>query len=154
MMHKLALFLACSWTLACLALTAPAQAQDKGLEDVWLEPATGMDFMRVAGGCFKMGCEGDACAADQRPAREVCVDSFYIGRHEVTQAQWTRVMGQNPSEFKLGDNYPVERVSWNEAQSFLRKLSDQSVGPYRFRLPTEAEWEFLFQRCGGAKGKG
>ncbi len=155
MIRKLPLLLACLWAALSLTLMAgPVLAQDKGIEDAWQERTTGMDFMRVPGGCFKMGCEGEGCTADQRPAREVCLDPFYVGRHEVTQAQWTRVMGQNPSEFKLGDNYPVERVSWNEAQNFLRKLSEQSPGPFRFRLPTEAEWEYLCQRCAPSKDSG
>jgi formylglycine-generating enzyme required for sulfatase activity len=142
--------------LTATLAASPAQAQDPGLEDAWQESYTGMDFVRVPGGCFKMGCEGANCPADQVPAREVCVDPFYAARTEVTQGQWTRVMGQNPSEFKLGDNYPVERVSWNEGQQFLRKLAESSPGPYRFRLPTEAEWEYLCQRCpvpGAAKSK-
>jgi len=64
---------------------------------------------------------------------------FYIGKFEVTQAQWRAIMGSNPSNFK-GDNLPVEMVSWNDAQEFLTRLNQQTGRNYR--LPTEAEWEF------------
>lgn len=66
---------------------------------------------------------------------------FYIGKYEVTQAQWQAVMGNNPSHFKNRDNCPVESVSWNDVQEFLDKLNDRNDG-FRYRLPTEAEWEF------------
>jgi hypothetical protein len=65
--------------------------------------------------------------------------SFYIGKYEVTQAEWQKVMGNNPSNFK-GANRPVEQVSWNDVQEFLRKLNALTGG--NFRLPTEAEWEY------------
>ncbi|GHT46044.1 hypothetical protein AGMMS49965_23390 [Bacteroidia bacterium] len=64
---------------------------------------------------------------------------FYIGKYEVTQAQWMEVMGNNPSRFQ-GTNYPVENVSWNDAQAFIAKLNEKSDKEYR--LPTEAEWLF------------
>lgn len=66
---------------------------------------------------------------------------FYIGKYEVTQAQWQAVMGNNPSHFRNCDNCPVESVSWNDAQEFLDKLNDRNDG-FRYRLPTEAEWEY------------
>jgi hypothetical protein len=65
--------------------------------------------------------------------------NFYIGKYEVTQAEWQKVMGNNPSNFK-GANRPVEQVSWNDVQEFLRKLNALTGG--NFRLPTEAEWEY------------
>ncbi|GHT20022.1 hypothetical protein AGMMS4957_05690 [Bacteroidia bacterium] len=64
---------------------------------------------------------------------------FYIGKYEVTQAQWMEVMGNNPSQFQ-GSNYPVENVSWNDVQVFITKLNAKSGRQYR--LPTEAEWSF------------
>ena len=66
--------------------------------------------------------------------------TFELGKYEVTQAQWEAVMESNPSEFKGGDR-PVERVSWNDAQEYLSKLTARNDG-YRYRLPTEAEWEY------------
>jgi eukaryotic-like serine/threonine-protein kinase len=73
------------------------------------------------------------------PQHRVSVPSFYMGRFEVTQAQWQAVMGNNPSSFK-GENRPVERVSWNDAQEFCKKLSQRTGRTYR--LPSEAEWEY------------
>ncbi|MDT8288050.1 MAG: formylglycine-generating enzyme family protein, partial [Elusimicrobiales bacterium] len=79
------------------------------------------ELVDVPGGCYRMGAnDGDS---DERPVHEVCVDGFAIGKYEVTQGQWQRIMGNNPSSFKKGDNYPVERVSWNDAQEYLRKLN-------------------------------
>src|SRR5205085_7298479 len=65
--------------------------------------------------------------------------AFYMGKYEVTQAQWRAVMGTNPSSSK-GDYLPLESVSWDDAQEFCRKLS-QMTG-HEYRLPTEAEWEY------------
>ncbi|MDR1416960.1 MAG: formylglycine-generating enzyme family protein [Prevotellaceae bacterium] len=67
------------------------------------------------------------------------LSDFYIGKYEVTQAEWQAVMGSNPSNFK-GANRPVEKVSWDDVQEFLRKLNAKTGG--NFRLPTEAEWEY------------
>jgi formylglycine-generating enzyme required for sulfatase activity len=68
------------------------------------------------------------------------VDGFWIGKFEVTQGQWQKIMGNNPSTLKEGDNYPVEEVSWSDCQEFIEKLNRKSS--YSFRLPTEAEWEY------------
>ena len=78
---------------------------------------------------------------------------FYIGKYEVTQAQWNVVMGNNPSRFK-GDNRPVESVSWHDAMAFCEKLNDYGYAPrgYKFTLPTEAQWEFAAR--GGNLSKG
>lgn len=66
---------------------------------------------------------------------------LYMGKYEVTQSQWQQVMGNNPSYFKDCANCPVEQVSWEDAQEFLDKLNDANDG-FRYRLPTEAEWEY------------
>ena len=76
---------------------------------------------------------------DEKPVHRVCLSAYKIGKYEVTQAQWQKVMGNNPSQFK-GGSKPVEQVSWNEVQSFIRKLNQQTGQHYR--LPTEAEWEY------------
>lgn len=106
-----------------------------------------ISMVYVSGGTFTMGCtseQGSDCSDDEKPAHSVTVSSFNIGKYEVTQAQWKAVMGasaslSNPSYFK-GDNLPVEYVSWNDIQTFITKLN-QMTGK-RYRLPTEAEWEF------------
>ena len=77
------------------------------------------------------------------------VGGFWIGKYTVTQGQWQKVMGNNPSGFKKGDNYPVETVSWDDAKEFIRKLNGKSG--YTFRLPTEAEWEYAARSGGKAE---
>ncbi len=122
---------------------APAAGEPRAGE-IWTEPATGMEFAWVPGGCFSMGSAsgGD----DEKPVHEVCLDGFWMGRTEVTQGQWERIMGSNPSYFKAGDSFPVETVSWAEAREFITRF--KVVGRGGFRLPTEAEWEYA-ARSGG-----
>ena len=116
--------------------------------ETWREPVTGMEFVWVPGGCYEMGCGGwtSECEKDEKPVHKVCLDGFWIGKYEVTQGQWKKVMGNNPSLFKYGDNYPVERVSWYGAQEYMQSLSRRTG--LKFRLPTEAEWEYA-ARSGG-----
>jgi formylglycine-generating enzyme required for sulfatase activity len=83
---------------------------------------------------------------DERPVHEVCLDGYWMGKYEVTQGQWIKVMGNNPSYFKLGDDYPVEQVSWNDIMEFIKKINDGSS--MTFSLPTEAQWEYA-ARSGG-----
>jgi formylglycine-generating enzyme required for sulfatase activity len=110
-----------------------------------------IEFVKVTPGEFIMGCStGDeACDADEKPAHRVQITKvFEIGKYEVTQAQWQAVMGSNSSTIK-GDDRPVETVSKDEAQGFLARLNARNDG-YRYRLPTEAEWEYA-ARAGGAQ---
>jgi formylglycine-generating enzyme required for sulfatase activity len=93
----------------------------------------------VQGGCFWMGTQIPDYANAQ-PVHEVCLDGFYISNAPVTQQQWKRVMGNNPSQFVNCPDCPVENVSWNDIQLFLQKLNEQTGLSYR--LPTEAEWEY------------
>lgn len=104
----------------------------------------------VKGGCFQMGDIFGDGKPDEKPVHEVCVDSFYIGKYEVTQEDWFAIMGYNPSQFKECDNCPVEQISWNDAQEYINKLN-QKTGK-KYRLPTEAEWEYA-ARSGGKKEK-
>ncbi len=114
------------------------------------DPVTGMEFVWVAGGCFRMGDTFGNGRDDEKPVHEVCVDGFWMARTEVTQGQWQAIMGSNPADFKKGDSHPVEQVSWNDVQAFIRKLNSRS--DRKFRLPTEAEWEFA-ARSGGKEEK-
>lgn len=111
----------------------------------------GMDFVNVKGGCYEMGDMFGDGFDREKPVHEVCVDDFYIGKYEVTQGLWKKVMGDNPSKyFYCGNECPVENVSWDDIQEFLRRIN-QKTGK-RFRLPTEAEWEYA-ARSGGKKEK-
>ena len=100
------------------------------------------NMIKVDGGTFTMGgtSEMGTPYPDEKPTHQVTLSSsYYIGETEVTQALWKAVMGKNPSKFN-GDNLPVEKVSWKDCQKFIEKLN--SLTGKRFRLPTEAEWEF------------
>jgi formylglycine-generating enzyme required for sulfatase activity len=104
-----------------------------------------IEFVKIPPGEFLMG---STLAADERPPHRVRIThAFEIGRDEVTQAQWQAVMGANPSAFR-GPNRPVEMVSWDDVQQFLTKLNARKDG-YRYRLPSEAEWEYA-ARAGAA----
>ena len=96
----------------------------------------------VEGGTFTMGAtaeQGSDVDIDEKPTHQVTLSTYYIGKYEVTQAEWKAVMGTNPSRNK-GDNLPVECVSWYDCQEFIRKLNE--LTGKQFRLPTEAEWEY------------
>lgn len=101
----------------------------------------------VKGGCFDMGDIFGTGDSDEKPVHTVCLGDFYLGKTEVTQKQWEDVTGSNPSKFECAD-CPVERVSWNNVQDFIKKLNEKTGRNYR--LPTEAEWEYA-ARSGGLK---
>jgi len=120
------------------------------LTDADLRP---YNMVRVRGGTFTMGCtseQGSDCYDREKPAHQVTVSDFYIGKYEVTQKEWREVMGSNPSYFKNCDECPVETVSWDDIQSFLSKLNAKTGRTYR--LPTEAEWEYAAR--GGSASRG
>jgi formylglycine-generating enzyme required for sulfatase activity len=104
-------------------------------------PTIGAEFVLIPAGRFTMG--------DSNDAHKVKISKpFYMQTTEVTQVQWEKVMGSNPSHFKkCGDDCPVEQVSWNDVQDFIRKLNSME-GTDKYRLPTEAEWEYA-ARSGG-----
>ena len=99
------------------------------------------DMIQVKGGTFTMGATPDQKNVEiyEKPAHQVTLGDYYIGETEVTQELWKAVMGRNPS-YRKGDKLPVERVSWNDCQKFVRKLN--ALTGQNFRLPTEAEWEY------------
>ncbi len=109
------------------------------------------ELVYVEGGTFTMGCTGEQgsdCYDYEKPAHTVSLSSYYIGKYEVTQALWRSVMGSNPSNFSGCDDCPVENVSWEQCMDFIRELNRQTGKKYR--LPTEAEWEYAAR--GGLKG--
>jgi len=100
----------------------------------------GMEFVQIPAGSFLMG--SDSGADDEKPVHQVTISRpFELQTTPVTQGQWVAVMGYNPSRFNMGDDYPVERVCWDDVQTFLKKLNALDPGK-NYRLPTEAEWEY------------
>lgn len=122
------------------------------------DATTGMVLQKVTGGTYTMGDTFGDGNSHELPTHQVTVGDYYIGKYEVTQAQWQTVMTGNtsaisetPSYFTAcGVNCPVERVSWNDIQIFISRLNTQSGKNYR--LPTEAEWEYA-ARSGGQSQK-
>ncbi|WP_418869584.1 formylglycine-generating enzyme family protein [Segatella hominis] len=114
-----------------------------------------IDMVKVEAGTFMMGAtkemrDPNVSLLNEEPVHQVTLtNDYYIGKYEVTQALWQAVMGSNPSKYK-GDNLPVEMVSWNDCQEFISKLN--SMTGRKFRLPTEAEWEYAAR--GGKKSRG
>ena len=111
-----------------------------------------IEMVKVEAGSFNMGAtpEMKSPYEVEKPVHRVTLtNNYYIGKYEVTQALWQAVMGSNPSYFK-GDDLPVESVSWGDCQDFISKLN--AMTGKRFRLPTEAEWEYAAR--GGKKSRG
>ena len=111
-----------------------------------------IDMVKVEAGTFMMGATSEMQNPfdDEKPVHQVILtNNYYMGKYEVTQALWQEVMGSNPSYFK-GDDLPVEQVSWDDCQEFIGKLN--SMTGRKFRLPTEAEWEYAAR--GGKKSRG
>ena len=109
------------------------------------------EMVYVEGGTFDMGAtteQGSDAESDEKPVHSVTLDGYYIGKCEVTQELWEAVMGSNPSN-SMGAQKPVESVSWNDCQNFIKKLN--SLTGRTFRLPTEAEWEYAAR--GGNKSR-
>ena len=118
--------------------STPAPANQKTITN-----SIGMEFVLIPAGEFDMGSPSNENGRDndEGPVYSVTISKpFYMGKYEVTQEQWRDVMGNNPSRFR-GDNLPVEDVSWNYVQEFIKKLNEKE-GINKYRLPSEAEWEY------------
>jgi formylglycine-generating enzyme required for sulfatase activity len=137
-----------SGTVACAAAPTARSAVPVPLST---NPAATIEMVLVKGGCFHMGADEEDCDAtpEERPRHEVCVDDFSIGKYEVTRGQWRSIMGGDPSPSStcLRDDCPVDDVTWSDVQGFIAKLNATS-SQARYRLPTEAEWEYA-ARSGG-----
>ena len=133
--------------------TAKAKPQPEGKNRTIRVGNVSFEMVYVEGGTFRMGAtaeQGEDAYDWEKPVHSVSLSDFHIGKHEVTQGLWEEVMGGNPSDNKAGDNYPVENVSWEECQGFVKELNARTG--LNFRLPTEAEWEYAAR--GGIKSKG
>ncbi len=135
------------------AATSPAVRQEEaalapyGRE--YRDERTGMEFVWIPPGSFAMGdVLGDHQYPEERPVHRVRLDGFYLGKYAVTQDEWQKIMGSNPSRFQKGGRYPVECVSWDDVQEFIQKLNRKSGKACR--LPGEAQWEYA-AREGGKK---
>ncbi len=129
----------------------------RSTDPLFNDSAKSMELVFVKGGCYQMGdvfnYKGFEEDPGEKPVHEVCLGDFYIGKYEVTQGQWQSVMGSNTlslSPAAGGEKCltcPVGNISWNEVQEFIGRLNSRSGGK-KYRLPTEAEWEYA-ARSGG-----
>jgi formylglycine-generating enzyme required for sulfatase activity len=119
------------------------QTQSKNLPKDFTN-SLGMKFVWIPPGSFMMGSPKDEKdrTNDETQHKVTLTKGFYMGVHTVTQKQWQEVMGNNPSEFKGENNLPVDTVSWNDCQEFIKKLRAKDKDKKAFRLSTEAEWEY------------
>ncbi len=99
-----------------------------------------IDMISIPGGSFMMGSRAEEGSDFERPQHQVTIQPFFMGKFQVTQAQWQTVMGNNPTRFQDSPLNPVEQVSWEDAKKFCASLSEKTKREYR--LPTEAEWEY------------
>ena len=138
--HSFLLKRLASMILLAISLSPIVPAQAETTSKTPLINSIGMEFVHIPSGKFHMGSTtGDP---DEQPVHEVTISKpFYIGKYEVTQAQWEAVMGNNPSLFQGDPNRPVEQVWWTDVQEFIEKLNAKE-GHRHYRLPTEAEWEY------------
>jgi len=128
--------------VVCSGIFSPAEEHSATM--TFTSPTLGAKFVLIPAGKFTMGSPPtEPGRRDSETQHAVTISKpFYMQATVVTQGQWKKVMGSNPSYFKnCGDNCPVEQVSWNNAQDFIRKLNKQERTD-SYRLPTEAEWEY------------
>ena len=119
--------------------STPADAPPRAGESRMFD---GMEFVQILAGEFRMGSTSSEATLREQPVTQVRISrGFWLGKHEVTQSEWQGVMGTNPSRFSGCGQCPVETVSWNDAQDFISRLNGRAGGN-RYRLPTEAEWEY------------
>jgi formylglycine-generating enzyme len=148
-MQKISMLLTLALVVPIVALAnvlsgsiVPDWKQDEKKPPKNLTNSIGMKFVWIPAGTFMMGSpkEEKERGKDESQHKVTLTKGFYMGVYTVTQEQWKEIMGNNPSRFKGEKKLPVERVSWDDCQEFIKKLRDKDKKPYR--LPTEAEWEY------------
>ncbi|AKB48930.1 serine/threonine kinase [Methanosarcina sp. Kolksee] len=117
--------------------------REQEIPKTFISPSTEMEFLLILAGRFSMGSPSNEEGRydNEGPVHKVTIKNpFYLGKYPVTQKQWKKIMDNNPSNFK-GDDLPVESVSWNKVQEFIKRLN-QTEETDMYRLPSEAEWEY------------
>jgi len=147
-MHRAVLIIALLVLLGSAADTRAATSTPLGPGDRFRDCDACPEMVVIGAGSFRMGSADGEDAEQPSHAVEIAYN-FAVGVYEVTQAEWRAVMGTNPSRFK-GKRNPIEQVSWDEAQEFIRRLNAKTGE--RYRLPSEAEWEYL-ARAGTATAR-
>ena len=129
---------------ATLTTQLPLQSQDKKAPPKHYTNSLGMKFVWISPGSFMMGSpkEEKERRDDEVQHKVTLTKGFYMGVYTVTQDQWQEVMGVNPSHFKREKNLPVDTVSWDDCQGYIKKLRESDKDKKAYRLPTEAEWEY------------
>ena len=136
-----------------LVLAQEGNVEENVEENAFFVNGVEFNMVKVDGGTFQMGAtseQGSDAYSNELPVHQVTLSDYYIGKMEVTQELWQTVMGSNPSYYSVSSQLPVDRVSWDDCQTFISNLN-QLTGK-QFRLPTEAEWEFAARGGNASKG--
>lgn len=137
-------------TGAAAAAIAPGAVADDWPESAGGPPPKGFEMVTVPAGCYEMGDFLGLGENNEKPRHRVCVKAFLVGKYPVSQMEWITMMGRNPSaNTRCGGFCPVENVSWDDTQEFLRRLNARGAAQYR--LPTEAEREYAARSGGKAE---